>query len=68
LTPVTAKNLYAMPPAFHHGRRWSWKQSMKNPIRITIALDSETNGLLEKIKEETKVSQSELVREALRFY
>jgi predicted transcriptional regulator len=41
---------------------------MKNPIRITIALDSETNSLLEKIKEETKISQSELVREALRFY
>jgi hypothetical protein len=41
---------------------------MKNPIRITIALDSETNSLIEKIKGETKVSQSELVREALRFY
>jgi Arc/MetJ-type ribon-helix-helix transcriptional regulator len=41
---------------------------MKNPIRITVALDSETNSLIEKIKEETKISQSELVREALRFY
>ncbi len=41
---------------------------MKNPIRITVALDSETNSLIEKMKEETKVSQSELVREALRFY
>jgi hypothetical protein len=41
---------------------------MKNPTRITIALDGETNILIEKMKEEMKVSQSELVREALRFY
>jgi len=41
---------------------------MKNPIRITIALDDETNDLIEKMKREMKVSQSELLREALRFY
>jgi len=41
---------------------------MKNPIRITIALDNETNALMEKMKNETKASQSELLRDALRFY
>ena len=41
---------------------------MKEPIRVTIALDSETNALFEKMKKEMKFSQSELVRQALRFY
>ena len=41
---------------------------MKNPTRITIALDDETSGLIEKMKKEKKVSQSELVRQALLFY
>ncbi|MDY6965622.1 MAG: ribbon-helix-helix protein, CopG family [Halobacteriota archaeon] len=41
---------------------------MKNPVRITIALDEETLGLFEEMKEETDLSQSELVRRALRFY
>ncbi len=41
---------------------------MKNPIRITIALDEGTANLLENIKKEMKLSQSELMRRALRFY
>jgi hypothetical protein len=45
--------------------RWGF---MKNPIRITVALDDETNTLIEKMKREVKTSQSELLRDALRFY
>jgi len=41
---------------------------MKNPIRVTVALDKETNNLIEKMIEEMKVSRSELIRRALRFY
>jgi hypothetical protein len=41
---------------------------MKNRARITIALDNETNILLEKMKKKMNISQSELLREALRFY
>lgn len=41
---------------------------MKNPTRITIALDEETKELFEKLKKESKISQSALLREALRFY
>jgi hypothetical protein len=41
---------------------------MKNPIRVTIALDKETNKLFEKLRNETNLSQSELFRQALRFY
>ena len=41
---------------------------MKTPTRITIALDNETSGLVEKMKKEMKSSQSELVRQSLIFY
>jgi len=41
---------------------------MKNPARITIALDNETSCLIEKMKKEKKVSRSELVRQSLLFY
>ncbi len=41
---------------------------MKNPVRVTIALDEDTNKLFESLKAETKLSQSELLRRALRFY
>ncbi len=37
-------------------------------MRVTIALDEETLQLFEEMKEETNLSQSELVRRALRFY
>ncbi len=41
---------------------------MKNPVRITIALDDEANGLIEKMKKEKRMSQSELMRQALRCF
>jgi hypothetical protein len=41
---------------------------LKNPTRITISLDEETKELFEKLKEKSRMSQSALLREALRFY
>ncbi len=41
---------------------------MKVPERVTIALDEETAELFKKAKAELRVSQSELMREALKFY
>ncbi len=41
---------------------------MKSPERITIALDEETAGLFKKMKEDLGMSQSELMRESLKFY
>ena len=41
---------------------------MKLPERITIALDDETKKIFETLKNNTKLSQSELIRTALRFY
>ncbi len=41
---------------------------MKNPIRITIALDEESNEIFNKLKESSKLSQSEIIRRALKFY
>jgi hypothetical protein len=41
---------------------------MKSPERITIALDEETAGLFKKMKDDLGLSQSELMREALKFY
>jgi hypothetical protein len=40
----------------------------KNPTRITVAFDQSTARLLEKISTETELSQSEIMRRALRFY
>ncbi len=40
---------------------------MKNPVRITVALDEESYEIIQKLKEEFK-SQSELIREVLAFY
>lgn len=39
-----------------------------NPTRITVAFDHVTANLLEKISKEAKLSQSEIMRRALRFY
>jgi hypothetical protein len=39
-----------------------------NPTRITVAFDQVTANLLEKISKEAKLSQSEIMRRALRFY
>jgi hypothetical protein len=41
---------------------------MKNPTRITVAFDQATANLLEKISEDAELSQSEIMRRALRFY
>lgn len=41
---------------------------MKNPTRITVAFDQPTASLLEKLSHESEVSQSEVMRRALRFY
>jgi hypothetical protein len=41
---------------------------LKNPTRITLAIDEETNKLFEQIKKETGISKSELIRRALKFY
>jgi hypothetical protein len=41
---------------------------MKNPTRITIDLDDEINDLIEKLKKGKKISQSELIRNVIRFY
>jgi hypothetical protein len=39
-----------------------------NPTRITVAFDQSTANLLEKISKEAGLSQSEIMRRALRFY
>ncbi|MEA2076098.1 MAG: ribbon-helix-helix protein, CopG family [Euryarchaeota archaeon] len=41
---------------------------MKAPERITIAMDQETFAVFKKMKEDLGISQSELMREALKFY
>jgi hypothetical protein len=41
---------------------------MANPTRITVAFDKTTADLLEKISTESQVSQSEIMRRALKFY
>jgi hypothetical protein len=40
----------------------------KNPTRITVAFDQNTANLLDKISTETELSQSEIMRRALKFY
>ncbi|MFW9880019.1 MAG: ribbon-helix-helix protein, CopG family [Candidatus Thorarchaeota archaeon] len=44
------------------------KKNNKINNRITIALDDETNDVLEKLKENSPTSQSEIIRKAIRFY
>jgi hypothetical protein len=41
---------------------------MTNPTRITVAFDQSTANLLEKLSQEAELSQSEIMRRALRFY
>jgi hypothetical protein len=43
-------------------------KKMVNPTRITVAFDKSTADLLEKISAEAQVSQSEIMRRALKFY
>jgi hypothetical protein len=39
-----------------------------NPTRITVAFDQTTANLLDKLSQEAELSQSEIMRRALRFY
>ncbi len=41
---------------------------LKPPERVTVALDEETFEVFKKMRDELRVSQSELMREALKFY
>jgi hypothetical protein len=41
---------------------------MTNPTRITVAFDQSTAKLLEKLSQEAELSQSEIMRRALKFY
>ncbi len=41
---------------------------MTNPTRVTVAFDKPTADLLEKISTEDDVSQSEVMRRAIKFY
>lgn len=41
---------------------------MVNPTRITVAFDKPKADLIEKISTNAKVSQSEIMRRALKFY
>jgi hypothetical protein len=41
---------------------------MTNPTRVTVAFDKQTAELLEKISTDGQVSQSEVMRRALKFY
>ena len=41
---------------------------MKTPERITVALDEDTFKRFKTMQDELKISQSELIRESLRFY
>ena len=41
---------------------------MKNPERITVALDEETASILDKMTSDEDASKSEMVRNAIKFY
>ena len=41
---------------------------MTNPTRITVAFDQPTANLLEKLSKEAELSQSEVMRRAIKFY
>ena len=41
--------------------------NVRNPIRVTVALDDESYGIFNKLKESFG-SQSETIRKALKFY
>lgn len=41
---------------------------MKSPIRVTISFDEKTYQAFEALKDEMEVSQSELMRRAIKFY
>ncbi len=41
---------------------------MRNPVRVTIAFDEESYEIFNKLREKSKQSQSEIIRNALKFY
>ena len=41
---------------------------MVNPTRVTVAFDKTTADLLEKISTDAQLSQSEIMRRAIKFY
>ena len=41
---------------------------MKNPVRVTIAFDEKSYEIFSRLKEKLNQSQSEIIRNALRFY
>lgn len=41
---------------------------MKNPVRVTIAFDERSYEIFSRLKEKSNQSQSEIIRNALRFY
>ncbi len=41
---------------------------MKKPIRVTVALDDESYAIFNRLRDEMRVSQSELIRRVLKFY
>ena len=47
---------------------WKWVESLVNPTRITVAFDKSTADLLEKMSGEEHLSQSEIMRRAIKFY
>lgn len=48
--------------------RKSSKNSQKGPIRVTVAFDPSTASLLERLSKEERLSQSEIMRRALKFF
>jgi hypothetical protein len=41
---------------------------MRNPVRVTIAFDEESYEIFNELREKSKQSQSEIIRNALKFY
>ncbi|MEX2721071.1 MAG: ribbon-helix-helix protein, CopG family [Candidatus Wukongarchaeota archaeon] len=41
---------------------------MKNPVRVTIALDDECHSIFNRLRKQSNQSQSEIIRNALKFY
>jgi len=40
----------------------------KKPVRITITFDEKSHSIFDNLKEQSKQSQSEIMRNALKFY
>lgn len=53
---------------FKYRANYTYGNKMKAPERITVAMDEDIFKLFKKMRDELGVSQSELMRDALRFY